>query len=479
MSDKLNITEFEQLLQDQLSTAEVPAPSGVWDGMADALEQLNSELQFDHQLQDQLQEAQVEAPTEVWQAVQQSVAVQSGGLLSSIAAKWILGIGASAVLTAGILYFTTPEKSIPEIQTEELLPEPNSITEKQLEVIDGAETIQNTETRGSEKASGETASNQDLRNQGTPITASPNSVSYGQGGGSTSGSTNGGGQTHSSSGRGTDNGSSVKALAGQNARNQALFVVMSYLSEDTSVCDGTRFELQVQEGNFTKMQVWIDQQAVQTLTAPGSISLSELKPGVYQLRFVAFKGEESVQRALKLRVHEKPKAELYVEEYGKGKYVFSMNVASAMQYNWFLDGQNAGLGNFWEHQFRDFAEKKHRVVLAMKTPQGCQDSAIKEFINSAVIEIKEPKLYNLFTPNGDGYGDVFQLEVSGETYWKLSIYNSQKAKVFESDDPMQGWNGVNQYSGSACREGQYYCVLTYTLHGQKMKTEQWYITLMR
>ncbi len=481
MSDKLNITEFEQLLQDHLSTAEVPAPSGVWDGMADALEQLNSELQFDHQLQDQLQEAQVEAPTEIWQAVQQSVAVQSGGLLSSMAAKWILGIGASAVITTGVLVYTGSgiaerEQSLQEQVFQGQL-KPNAHQEeepfKQVPQTKEAEA-ELAETLNEPKANSVSQpKSRSAQSEGS--TPSSNSKATPAQSNSTRSASN---QLPVSNGRGSIplNGNNSTL---QSAQNQSLYFILSSLNEDTSVCDGTRFELQVREGNFTQVQVRLDQQLVKSLSSPGRVIFSELEPGIHHIQFTAVKGEELINRNLRLRVNEKPKAELFVEDYGKGKYVFSMNLASAMNYAWYLDGQYSGLGNFWEYQFRDYVEQKHRVVLAMKTAQGCRDSVVKEFTNASIIQLQEPKLYNLFTPNGDGYGDVFQLDVSGQTHWKLTVYNAQKAKVFESEDPNIGWDGKNQFNGAACAEGQYYCVLTYALHGQKMKTEQWYLTLMR
>ncbi|TNE78412.1 MAG: hypothetical protein EP332_14475 [Bacteroidetes bacterium] len=481
MSDKLNITELERLLQEQLSQAEVPAPSGVWDSMADALNQLNSDLQFDHQVQEQLQEAQVEAPTEVWQAVQQSVAVQSGGLLSSIAAKWILGIGASAVLTASIFYFTDSGNSA---ETNQVTPQIESISESTSSLNKSEVAAE----RFGKPSPEESVSTEPIQvkpsHQGTvgniiPVTRA-NPVSEAEG------NLNSSSQQHAESGVNPTSVNHTGANRHGNARNvnppkstESLFMLMSFLSEDTSVCDGTRFEVQLLDGNFTELHVWLDGERVQTLQKLGSIQIPDLSPGTHSLRFLATSGENFSERKLQVRVHEKPKAELFVDEYGKGKFIFSMNMSSAMNYSWYLDGANVGTGNFWEYQFHDFEEQIHRLVLRMQNLNGCKDSVVKEVKNTSIIEIKEPKLYNLFTPNGDGYGDVFMLNVSGETYWKLTVYDSQKAKVFESTDSKQGWDGLNQFTGAVCGEGQYYCVLTYTLHGQKSRTEQWYLTLSR
>jgi gliding motility-associated-like protein len=50
---------------------------------------------------------------------------------------------------------------------------------------------------------------------------------------------------------------------------------------------------------------------------------------------------------------------------------------------------------------------------------------------------------NAFTPNGDGINDVFRLKFPGRAAnYHLEIYNRWGQRVFESNDPAAGWNGV-------------------------------------
>lgn len=50
---------------------------------------------------------------------------------------------------------------------------------------------------------------------------------------------------------------------------------------------------------------------------------------------------------------------------------------------------------------------------------------------------------NAFTPNSDGLNDIFRPAIIGRpTVYKLSIYNRWGQQIFETTDPVQGWNGM-------------------------------------
>lgn len=48
---------------------------------------------------------------------------------------------------------------------------------------------------------------------------------------------------------------------------------------------------------------------------------------------------------------------------------------------------------------------------------------------------------NIFTPNGDGSNDTFEVQVTGASYYHLRIFNRWGDLIWESKDPMKRWNG--------------------------------------
>jgi gliding motility-associated-like protein len=65
-----------------------------------------------------------------------------------------------------------------------------------------------------------------------------------------------------------------------------------------------------------------------------------------------------------------------------------------------------------------------------------------------------------FTPNSDGYNDIFRPKFAGRaTKYSFIVYNRWGQKVFESRDPALGWdgtiNGTQQPSGVYVWQCQY------------------------
>lgn len=88
---------------------------------------------------------------------------------------------------------------------------------------------------------------------------------------------------------------------------------------------------------------------------------------------------------------------------------------------------------------------------------------------------------NVFSPNNDGYNDVFLPELTpGVTEYHLSIFDRWGRSLFSSEDMTQGWLG--QSRGENMSQGVYFWQLTYTCvnNGLSIREQkQGYITLMR
>lgn len=75
---------------------------------------------------------------------------------------------------------------------------------------------------------------------------------------------------------------------------------------------------------------------------------------------------------------------------------------------------------------------------------------------------------NVFTPNGDGKNDFFQLGIVNDscfTGFRLKIYNRWGQEVFESTDAQFKWNGTTK--DKKLPEGVYYYVMSLNLRNKK------------
>jgi len=69
---------------------------------------------------------------------------------------------------------------------------------------------------------------------------------------------------------------------------------------------------------------------------------------------------------------------------------------------------------------------------------------------------------NIFTPDGDGINDYFEIRSKGILWERLTIFNRYGAPVFSTTDPGLGWDG-NTVAGSPCYSGVYVFLLRYKI----------------
>ena len=88
---------------------------------------------------------------------------------------------------------------------------------------------------------------------------------------------------------------------------------------------------------------------------------------------------------------------------------------------------------------------------------------------------------NVFSPNGDGQNDLFQLKKDqfDRCYDALTvrIYNRWGQNVYESDDAKFEWDGRDE-NGNEMTEGTYYVVLQGYYGGNEV-TNNFPLTLFR
>ncbi len=74
---------------------------------------------------------------------------------------------------------------------------------------------------------------------------------------------------------------------------------------------------------------------------------------------------------------------------------------------------------------------------------------------------------NVFTPNGDGLNDKFEIVIENPVYYHLIIYDYKGKVVFESTDKNINWNGTDMKTGMDCDAGYYNYSFDYQLSNSK------------
>jgi gliding motility-associated-like protein len=109
---------------------------------------------------------------------------------------------------------------------------------------------------------------------------------------------------------------------------------------------------------------------------------------------------------------------------------------------------------------------------------GCINS---DAINITVTDSSQTDnvigLPSAFSPNGDGFNEVFIVRGSGIEKMQLLIYNKYGQKVFESTDQTIGWDGT--LDGKALNAGVFAYILTYKLIGEEERVLKGSVTLVK
>ncbi len=121
---------------------------------------------------------------------------------------------------------------------------------------------------------------------------------------------------------------------------------------------------------------------------------------------------------------------------------------------------------------------QYLVYLIVENEYGCRDTA-----STYVDVVGTTIIPNIFTPNGDGRNDYFQVVKTGLVDYKLTIYNRWGREVYTQNYSCSGgeegcgWDG--KINGSEAADGVYFWVLEgKTLSGDGI-TEKGNVTLLR
>jgi len=65
---------------------------------------------------------------------------------------------------------------------------------------------------------------------------------------------------------------------------------------------------------------------------------------------------------------------------------------------------------------------------------------------------------NVFTPNGDGTNDHFEVSTDGSTVYQFSVFTRTGTRIYHSKSPRIFWDG-NSLDGNELKDGIYYYVI--------------------
>ncbi len=139
---------------------------------------------------------------------------------------------------------------------------------------------------------------------------------------------------------------------------------------------------------------------------------------------------------------------------------------NAEQYRWsFGENDKTTSQNEALHRFELPTEGDSQVLevrLKAKNNVGCQATFAQPL---TLYKLNEPIIPNVFTPNGDGLNDRFEIYAKNSETYHLSIYDRMGMKVFESNSPDNTWDGsIDGHTSS----GTYYYQFEYRQKGMAM-----------
>ncbi len=145
----------------------------------------------------------------------------------------------------------------------------------------------------------------------------------------------------------------------------------------------------------------------------------------------------------------------------------SVSNSSSLNYssNWNF-GKGEGYSTLKDptYIFRDTG--LYTVRLTITNSDGCKDTISDLLKVNKLLQLWVP---DVFTPNDDMKNDVLYVRGPVKTM-NFEVWNQWGYKIFETDDPMQGWDG--KYKGADQPEGNYFWKLTaVSIDGADFKLE--------
>jgi gliding motility-associated-like protein len=156
-------------------------------------------------------------------------------------------------------------------------------------------------------------------------------------------------------------------------------------------------------------------------------------------------------------VEEPPTAEFtWTPPFGtdrNGTLLFTAEDPQATVFRWDFAGLDSSTTRQAAHTFPNAIDGAFEVCLWVADSYGCTDSLCR------MVEVIVPAVYvpNAFTPDGNGVNDAFRPIVRGmaEEDHQFTIFDRWGQVVFDSTNPLEGWNGSYRNGGEVLPQGVY------------------------
>ncbi|MBL7836668.1 MAG: gliding motility-associated C-terminal domain-containing protein, partial [Bacteroidetes bacterium] len=179
-----------------------------------------------------------------------------------------------------------------------------------------------------------------------------------------------------------------------------------------------------------------------------------------------------------------PRIRAYFAVSPSGQCIYSNNPAIQI-----IDLSEGGINGYWD--FGDGSRETYQagtnpshtypgdtdeytIRLVISNNGGCTDS-----FNVSICVLDTVALFipTSFTPNDDGTNDVFKIESGNVSAAFIQIYNRWGEKVFDTDQPREGWDGT--YRGALCPNDYYVYVIRYKGKKTAWRYVRGYLYLIR
>ncbi|MEO1804839.1 MAG: PKD domain-containing protein [Bacteroidota bacterium] len=187
------------------------------------------------------------------------------------------------------------------------------------------------------------------------------------------------------------------------------------------------------------------------------------QPGSYQVTFTAIgaSGCNARNNLVTVNVSDLPLADFTTDPIGPVSLplpnaTVNFTDASLDAVRWFWDFGDGKVSTETSPRHIYQEPGNYTVTLVVQNVDGCVDTA-----QQSPVEIFEPslKIPNVFSPNGDGRNDRFQILFDGTAPVTTRIYDRWGRTVFEAEAIDQTWDGRNA-DGSNHPVGVYYYAVT-------------------
>lgn len=193
-----------------------------------------------------------------------------------------------------------------------------------------------------------------------------------------------------------------------------------------------------------------------------SITHKYAAAGMYKITAVDIKGLKIAEQTL---VIHGVKTRFTIENTDKATFKFNNTTEGAYSYNWFFGDNEQSTQYSPTHTYKSFEPKEYRVKLVAIDHIGCVDSFVTALKQTYTYEDLKPIVPNVFSPNGDGINDKYDIGIRNEELYHLVITDRSGSIVFESLDKDNTWDGRNQFTGTECPATAYRLVFVYKIRG--------------